>query len=375
MYPHELEMLQQLWFPVARSEDVVGGPARAELLGERLVVFRTGEGLAVATDRCAHRGARLSLGRLTDDVLECPYHGWRYSADGRCALVPSQPSAHPSARLTTWPAEERYGLVWACLGEPLLEVPAIPEIDRADGWEVACGEVFDVGCGLRSITENFRDSSHFAFVHRERFGDVSPEIPAYEVCRDGWTLAWDLPVTFGPRWEVWAAEDDGRPRYRFGETGGDGSGAPGGDGTRTQLLRYRFGAPSLSYVHSEHEGAGRLVCQVAAPLGIEGVRCRVFWFVAADAAFLQREGGLGTQVDIESRVFAEDVPIVESLDPLEAPLELDGQAHVRADRYSVAYRRLFGDLLRRFVVSRETGGPFDARPPSRSPFDFPSVPA
>src|SRR5712692_7169129 len=164
MYPHELEMLQRLWFPVARSEDVVGGPVRAELLKERLVVFRAGEGLAVATDRCPHRGTRLSLGRLTDDVLECPYHGWRYSVDGRCVAVPSQPGAHPNARLATWPAEERYGLVWTCLGEPLLEMPAIPEMDRGHSWGMACGQTFDVGCGVRSITENFRDSSHFAFV-------------------------------------------------------------------------------------------------------------------------------------------------------------------------------------------------------------------
>src|SRR5712691_3652069 len=287
MYPHELEMLQRLWFPVARSEDIGGDPVPVDLLGERLVVFRTGEALAVATDRCPHRGARLSLGRLTEDVLECPYHGWRYSPDGRCTLVPSQPGAHPNARLTTWPAEERYGLVWTRLGEPLLEMPAIPEVDGGQGWEVACGEVFDVGCGLRSITENFRDSSHFAFVHRDTFGDVSPEIPAYKVRRAGWTLAWDLPVTFGARWEVRGAED-GRPKYRFGDTGGAGSTASAGDATRTQLLSYRFAVPSLSYVYTEHEGAGRLVCQVAAPLGIDGVRCRVFWFVAADPVFLER---------------------------------------------------------------------------------------
>ena len=104
-------------------------------------------------------------------------------------LVPSQPGAHPSASLKSRPAEERYGSVWTRFEEPLLEAPAIPETNESDGgWEVACGQWFDVRCGLRSITENFRDSSHFAFVHRETFADVNPEVPAYTVERQGWRL-------------------------------------------------------------------------------------------------------------------------------------------------------------------------------------------
>src|SRR5262249_31533507 len=270
---------------------------------------------------------------------------------------PSQPGAHPNAHLTVWPAHEQYGLVWACLGEPILGPPAIREIDtgRTD-WEVACGEVFDVRCGLRSITENFRDSSHFAFVHRETFGDVSPEIPAYEVRRNGWRLEWDLTVTFGTRWEVDRPGQDSHSKYRFGETQGDAR-EVGCASQRTQLLHYRFAVPSLAYVYTEHRGAGRLVCQAAAPLDRDSTRSRVFWLVAADSAFRGREGGLATQLDIESRVFAEDVPIVESLDPAESPLGLEGQAHVRADRYSIAYRRMFAELLGSFSGGEETGRP------------------
>lgn len=359
MLPHEQEMLARMWFPVARAQDVgADRPVAATLLDQRLVAYRTGGGLSVARDRCPHRGARLSDGRMRDQTLECPYHGWRWDGDGRCALVPSQPGAHPAAELQTVPAGERFGLVWASLEEPIADLPSIPETDDAGaGWDIQLGERFDARCGLRTITENFRDSSHFAFVHRDTFGDVNPELPAYTVRAAGGRLEWEVVVTFGSRWSVDDSDRDRSSKYRFGETEGDG-GRPGG--TEETLLYYRFDLPALSYVYTEHEGgARRLVCQVAAPLDTAGTRCRVFFFVAAEAEFRRRHGDLGEQIEIETRVFAEDVPIVEAMEPAEAPLDLQGQAHVRSDRYSIAYRRLYRELLERFQESRERGVPFE----------------
>jgi phenylpropionate dioxygenase-like ring-hydroxylating dioxygenase large terminal subunit len=88
----------------------------------------------------------------------------------------------------------------------------------------------------------------------------------------------------------------------------------------------------------------------------------VFWFVAANEAFRRRFGALDTQIAIEAKVFSEDVSIVEALDPSEAPLDLDGQAHVRADRYSVAYRRLYAELLDGFAEWNDRGTPLEPRP-------------
>jgi phenylpropionate dioxygenase-like ring-hydroxylating dioxygenase large terminal subunit len=354
MLTDELEMLERVWFPVARAEDVGDDrPFAAELLGRRLVVYRSAGSAAVAVDRCPHRGGRLSNGRMADGSLECPYHGWRWDAAGSCTLVPSQPGAHPAAALEAFPVVERFGLVWTRLVEPdaetadeqLARPPAIPETEsRDEEWRAADGAWFEVGCGLRSITENFRDSSHFAFVHRETFGDVNPAVPAYEVERDGWRLSWTIRLTFGAAWDI-GGDGDGvggrTSKYRFGETD-----APE-EAAEEMILHYRFAVPSLAYVFTEHAGGGRrLVAQAAAPLDIESRRCRVFWFVAANEPFRRRFGGLEAQLAIEAKVFAEDVPIVEALDPVEAPLDLEGQAHVRADRYSVAYRRLYAELVR-----------------------------
>jgi phenylpropionate dioxygenase-like ring-hydroxylating dioxygenase large terminal subunit len=353
MVPNEVEMLSRMWFPVARVQDLDGGPFGATLLGRRLVVYRAGGEVAVAQDRCPHRGGRLSNGRTVDAVLECPYHGWRWNAEGGCELVPSQPGARPAARLATVPSRERAGLVWATLESPLMESPAIPETEDAEGgWEFGLGDWFDVSCGLRTITENFRDSSHFAFVHRETFGDVNPEVPAYTVHADGRRLSWTLPIRFGSAWSVNGGDRDRSSKYRFGETEGEEA------EDEEVLLHYRFDVPSLSYVYTEQGGARRLVCQAAAPLDTASTHCRVFFLVAADAEFRRRHGDIATQVAIETRVFSEDVPIVEGLDPTEAPLDLEGQAHVRADRYSVAYRRLYAELLEAFRRTREEGADF-----------------
>jgi phenylpropionate dioxygenase-like ring-hydroxylating dioxygenase large terminal subunit len=349
MQADELAMLSHLWFPVARVQDVnPGKPLAGELLDRRVVIFRGVTGVAVAVDRCPHRGGRLSLGRMEGSALECPYHGWRWDEAGRCALVPSQPELRSTATLELLPSAERFGLVWASLGESRHDLPSIPEMeqDPGGGWELELGEWFDAGCGLRSITENFRDSSHFAFVHREVFGDVNPAIPAYSVRTEGFRLSWEIPLTFGASWAV-RTDDDG-PKYRFGANSGNGS-TPGTEGI---LLQYRFELPALAYVYTEHGfGSKRLVCQVAAPLDVQSTRCRVFFLVAANAAFRQHEGSLSSQVQLEARIFSEDVPIVGTLDPKEAPLDLEGQAHVRADRYSVAYRKLYREILKRNTPS------------------------
>ena len=66
------------------------------LLGRDYVVWRDGDAAVVAApDRCPHREAPLSLGRLVDGDLECAYHGWRFGRGGRCVLVPSAADGVP----------------------------------------------------------------------------------------------------------------------------------------------------------------------------------------------------------------------------------------------------------------------------------------
>jgi phenylpropionate dioxygenase-like ring-hydroxylating dioxygenase large terminal subunit len=112
--------LRRGWYPVARGVDL-DRPRKATLLGRRLVVFRTKDGQPrVLPDRCLHRGGALHLGAVVDDSIECPYHGWQWrGADGRCVYIPSNGPSAPipkTAVIGAFPAVERYGLVWTCVG-------------------------------------------------------------------------------------------------------------------------------------------------------------------------------------------------------------------------------------------------------------------
>ena len=66
-----------LWHPVALSGAVQQTPLAVQLLKRDLVLWRADDGAVQAfADQCPHRGARLSLGRVHNNRLECAYHGW-----------------------------------------------------------------------------------------------------------------------------------------------------------------------------------------------------------------------------------------------------------------------------------------------------------
>jgi phenylpropionate dioxygenase-like ring-hydroxylating dioxygenase large terminal subunit len=177
--------LDGYWYAVSTADEVSPGPIGVGLLGLRYVVWRGDDGdLVVAPDRCTHREAQLSRGRVVDGCIECPYHGWRFGLEGRCVLVPSSgPDAAipPKAHLPTVNVTEKYGLVWLCPGEPVADVPLIVQDDdpafrrlntATQHWSTSTTRMVD----------NFLDISHFPFVHVGTFGIAQEtEVPRIEI--------------------------------------------------------------------------------------------------------------------------------------------------------------------------------------------------
>ena len=174
------------WHAVAFAKDVVPGKiVPTTLLGEDLILWRSKNGEIHAwKDLCIHRGARLSKGWITDDAVVCPYHGWRYDGSAKCVLVPAAPDQPPPLKARAFPhkAVERYGMIWATLGEPAHDVAPFPEWDDTSFRKVNAGPYVYKANGFRAV-ENFVDATHFPFVHAGLNGvvDAPDKLDDYKV--------------------------------------------------------------------------------------------------------------------------------------------------------------------------------------------------
>ena len=131
--------LTDTWYFAALSSDLKPGKlARYEILDEPVLLGRARSGEIFALrDICPHRAAPLSAGRVVEDTVECPYHGWRFRTDGACAAIPSltadQAMEVSRIRVRRYPAVESQGLVFIWVGgdarsEPDHPAPTFPGV-------------------------------------------------------------------------------------------------------------------------------------------------------------------------------------------------------------------------------------------------------
>jgi phthalate 4,5-dioxygenase len=130
-------LLRQYWQPVALLDELdprfdprmAERPVKAvRALGQDFVLFRDASGQLGLLDRdCPHRGADLAFGRLESDGLRCPFHGWKFAADGRCLETPAEPAGSvlcDRVRQRNYPVQVKAGVVWAWLGPESLDAEA-----------------------------------------------------------------------------------------------------------------------------------------------------------------------------------------------------------------------------------------------------------
>jgi phenylpropionate dioxygenase-like ring-hydroxylating dioxygenase large terminal subunit len=133
------------WYPVCLAADLAAGNVTGrDFLGTRVVAWRDASGKPVVQSAwCPHLGADLSVGQVVDGRLRCAYHHWSFDGAGACAHIPTGDNIPSAARIFTYPAEEKWGLVWAFNGEaPDHAVPRIPgaEPDTIDHAAYERGE-------------------------------------------------------------------------------------------------------------------------------------------------------------------------------------------------------------------------------------------
>ena len=165
----ELPLFPASWYLFDASRAIGRRPVVKSMLGRDIVAFRTTDGRLAAMDaRCAHFGANLGNGRMVDDTIQCPYHGWRYDAEGECVAIPSGCPIPDFARQRTYAVQERHGYVFLFNGaEPLFPLPWFFDVGP-DGFAASRPFEFVAETPWPSITGHAFDLQHFLFVHDRR---------------------------------------------------------------------------------------------------------------------------------------------------------------------------------------------------------------
>jgi phenylpropionate dioxygenase-like ring-hydroxylating dioxygenase large terminal subunit len=312
-------LMAREWYPVANAAEITGAPHKATLLDETLVVYRVHGEVVVARDVCPHRGVPLSMGTNDGEGVVCPYHGLRFGTGGRCNRIPSSPSQAIPAKLhlTTYPAVERYGLVWTCLlpdEGAQARLPVMPHWDDAGFQQINC-PAFDINGFAGRQVEGFLDVAHFAWIHTGTFAapdnQLVPDYTPVETAH-GFKVDYLSNVSnYGVGFHHLAPPD-----YPW-------------------LRQFEAHLPFTASLTIHFPNDERLVIfNAASPVSAR--KTRLFVPIARN---FNLEQPVEEVHDFNLRVFEEDRAMVELQKPERLPLDMALEAHIPADRSSIAYRR------------------------------------
>ncbi len=314
-------MYINFWYPVCTAEELTDEPLQVKLLGLRFVAFRDSQGEArVLSDTCIHRGGSLGKGKVKGDCIECPYHGWQFNGAGQCEKIPSEPDTKPPARakVDSYPTEERYGIVFAFLGDlPEDERPDIYNIEQfgAEGWRANKLVILNVNCYYERSVENGLDPIHNEFVHPAQ---------GFPPMHKDTFRTWETP------WGAGFEADFGDP-----------------DLERTELAKDRNVTGELR-AGSWHHGPNVLVTsifvnaasnfvQVFFEAPIDQNHTRIY-FVNMRNFILEPEMD-DKVIEINTRIAHEDIAILEELYPVRTPDNLTKELMTSGDGIIVKYRK------------------------------------
>ncbi len=318
-------MYINFWYPVALSSEVTAEkPLRVKLLCLPFVAFRDSGGQArVLTDTCVHRGGSLGLGKIQGNAVACPYHGWQFGGDGRCVKIPSlaaEPKLPARAKVDSYPVQEKYGIVFAFLGDlPEGERPPLYDIQEfgTPEWK-AQTFVLDLNAYYERSIENGLDPIHNEFVHQAQGQpSLSPEQQRVP-----------LPIEQIP----WGSKH----YIKFG----------GSKDENTALASAKTG-PRVGAAGSWHQGPNQLVTYIdltatnsfhqymfEAPIDESHTKV----YLVSLRNWLLQEMHDARMAEVTMRVVNEDMAVVQNLNPIRTPDSNTKEVLVPGDTAIAAYR-------------------------------------
>jgi len=166
-----------IWYFAGLASDVkTGDLIRRVIAGEPITLGRKRDGSVFALrDICPHRAAPLSAGRMVDDSVECPYHGWRFgTSDGACQEIPALTEAQKMdttrIKVRHFPTRQTGQLIWVYIsankhfsGTPEINPPVIAFAEN----KAFMDDSLTLNCHVDHAVIGLMDPAHGPYVHRQ----------------------------------------------------------------------------------------------------------------------------------------------------------------------------------------------------------------
>ncbi|KAB5568595.1 hypothetical protein DKX38_002388 [Salix brachista] len=199
--------LKNFWYPVAFSSDLKDGTMwlvkssysyatslfqiPIDCFEEEWVLFCGKDGKpGCVRNTCAHRACPLHLGSVNEGRIQCPYHGWEYSTDGKCEKMPS--TRLVDVRIKSLPCFEQEGMIWIWPGS---DPPAasLPSLQPPPGFQVHAEIVMELPVEHGLLLDNLLDLAHAPFTHTSTFakGWTVPSLVKFLTPASGLQGYWD----------------------------------------------------------------------------------------------------------------------------------------------------------------------------------------
>jgi phenylpropionate dioxygenase-like ring-hydroxylating dioxygenase large terminal subunit len=168
-------MIRNQWYAILSSKEVNSKrPVGVTRMSEKLVLWRKADNsICCIADRCCHRGASLSCGKVIGDTVACPFHGFRYDSSGKVTMIPANGTTYSVPdyyKVKKYTVKDMYGFIWLWYGDDMEELPDISFFEDLKN-NFAFGEFHEIwNVHYSRAIENQLDVVHLPFVHASTIG-------------------------------------------------------------------------------------------------------------------------------------------------------------------------------------------------------------
>lgn len=173
------EFLKNHWYLAAPSKKIKKNKMLSvEIMAEPILFFRDSKNQVHAVrDICPHRGIPLKFGQIVNDMVECPYHGWKFDGQGTCREIPSLTEGQQldctKIKVKSYEVKEQYGAIWVYIGDVKNKPNQLPLPPQLAGFDLNAKPNYTVAvqfpCHIDHAVIGLMDPAHGPYIHKSWF--------------------------------------------------------------------------------------------------------------------------------------------------------------------------------------------------------------